>query len=158
MAASLCDGVRFFLLVPEQASATSGMQSRCDTTTPRCPGKRGCDKIIMLKGRQTTKKCSSATTARNTRNFTLARSLSGVQVQWHRLERRGERKKEQRSKKEGAREEGERNEERSIGVPELWFGSVRYDSAAIGSIRYSNGSTRFSVVTLLKQPCLHAAC
>ena len=62
-------------------------------------------------------------------------------------------KKEQRSKKEE-----QTNEERSIGVPELWFGSVRYDSAAIGSIRYGNGPIPFSVVTLLQRPYLHAAC
>ena len=31
------------------------------------------------------------------------------------------------------------------------FGSMRYDSAAISSIRYGDGSVRFSVVTLLKR-------
>ena len=39
-----------------------------------------------------------------------------------------------------------------VGFPEVLFGSVRHGSAAVGSIRYGNGSIRFSVVTLLKRP------
>ena len=65
------------------------------------------------------------------------------------------------SKKEGAKGQGKKEKEmkkRVLFFPKLWFGSVRYDSAAIGSIRYGNGSILFAVVTLLQRPCFHAAC
>ena len=42
-----------------------------------------------------------------------------------------------------------KEKEMSIGVPELWFGSVRCDSAAICATRYGNGSIPFSVVTFV---------